>query len=75
MTQNPETKAPATAVELITELVGADLHDLCDAAETAIQEGGGFGWLRAPERHVMESYWRASCWCPNANCSWPAWTA
>jgi ribosomal protein S18 acetylase RimI-like enzyme len=58
MTQNPETKAPATAVELMTELVGADLHDLCDAAESAIQDGGGFGWLQAPERHVMESYWR-----------------
>lgn len=58
MTQTPETKAPATAVELITELIGADLHDLCDAAESAIQDGGGFGWLRAPERHVMESYWR-----------------
>ncbi|MBK1667419.1 hypothetical protein CKO28_05165 [Rhodovibrio sodomensis] len=58
MTQHTETKAPATAVELITELVGADLHDLCDAAESAIQDGGGFGWLKAPERHVMESYWR-----------------
>ena len=58
MTQTPETKAPATSVELITELIGADLHDLCDAAESAIQDGGGFGWLRAPERHVMESYWR-----------------
>ncbi|MBK1696863.1 GNAT family N-acetyltransferase [Rhodovibrio salinarum] len=58
MTQKPETHAPATAVELMTELIGADLHDLCDAAEAAIEHGGGFGWLYPPERHVMESYWR-----------------
>jgi ribosomal protein S18 acetylase RimI-like enzyme len=58
MTQQTQPTTPQTNVELITELVGADLHDLCDAAESAIEDGGGFGWLKAPERHVMESYWR-----------------
>jgi ribosomal protein S18 acetylase RimI-like enzyme len=50
--------SPEIEVELITELAGSDLHDLCDAAEAAIDDGGGFGWLRRPDRHVMETYWR-----------------
>jgi ribosomal protein S18 acetylase RimI-like enzyme len=49
---------PQTAVEGLTELVGGDLHDICDAAEAAILDGGGFGWLRPPPRHVMETYWK-----------------
>jgi ribosomal protein S18 acetylase RimI-like enzyme len=52
------TKAPTTAVEQLEAFAGTDLHDLCDAAEAAIEAGGGFGWLAAPPRHVMESYWR-----------------
>ncbi|MEE8445952.1 MAG: N-acetyltransferase [Alphaproteobacteria bacterium] len=31
--------------------------ELCDAAEAAIEEGGGFGWLTPPPRQVLESYW------------------
>ena len=54
----PSPHRPETSVERVTALAGADLHDLCDAAEAAIQDGGGFGWLRAPERHVMENYWK-----------------
>lgn len=49
---------PATAVDRLSSLEGNDLHDLCDAAEAAISDGGGFGWLTPPPRHVMESYWR-----------------
>ena len=41
---------PATQVERLTEFNGADLHDLCDAAEAAIVDGGGFGWLTPPTR-------------------------
>lgn len=52
----------AGAVELwagrLTEFAGPDMHDLCDAAEAAIRDGGGFGWLRVPPRHVMETYWK-----------------
>ncbi len=46
------------AVEAVTELKGADRHDLCDAAEAAIRDGGGFGWLRPPPRHVLEAFWQ-----------------
>ena len=44
-------------VELIHNLNSADLIDLCDAAEAAIIDGGGFGWLAPPPRDVLESYW------------------
>ena len=49
---------PQTAVERLAEFNTGDLHDLCDAAEAAILDGGGFGWLRPPPRHVMETYWK-----------------
>ncbi len=48
----------AVMVERVTEFLGPDLHDLCDAAEAAISDGGGFGWLKPPPRHVMETYWK-----------------
>ena len=47
-----------TLVERITEFNAGDLHELCDAAEAAILDGGGFGWLTPPPRHVMENYWK-----------------
>lgn len=47
-----------TTVERVTEFSGTDLNDLCDAAEAAISDGGGFGWLKAPQRQVMETYWK-----------------
>ena len=45
-------------VETLTALKGADRHDLCDAAEAAIRDGGGFGWLTPPPRQVLEAYWQ-----------------
>ena len=63
MTPSPDRSSaprhvPDTSVEQVAEFSGPDLHDLCDAAEAAIRDGGGFGWLSPPERHVMEGYWR-----------------
>lgn len=40
------------------ELSDADVADLCDAAESAILDGGGFGWLKPPPRALLERYWR-----------------
>jgi ribosomal protein S18 acetylase RimI-like enzyme len=51
--------APTTAgVEELTQFAGTDLDDLCSAAEASIAEGGGFGWLKAPPRRIMEAYWK-----------------
>jgi ribosomal protein S18 acetylase RimI-like enzyme len=53
----PEAKGRIAVAEL-TQYAGTDLDDLCEATESAIAEGGGFGWLKAPPRHVLESYWK-----------------
>ena len=53
-----EPRTVTTAVERLTAFAGTDLEDLCDAADAAIEAGGGFGWLAAPPRHIMEAYWR-----------------
>jgi ribosomal protein S18 acetylase RimI-like enzyme len=50
--------AQVAAVERLAAFRGADLHDLCDAAEMAIREGGGFGWVEPPPRPAMERYWQ-----------------
>ncbi len=61
-----ESRAPgATSVEVLTEFKGTDLEDLCDAAEAAIAEGGGFGWDKKPPRHIMEAYWKGVVLVPD----------
>jgi ribosomal protein S18 acetylase RimI-like enzyme len=45
-------------VELLTAFNDGDLADLCDAAETAILDGGGFGWIKPPPRETLERFWR-----------------
>ncbi len=47
-----------TAIEPLLEVSDEDLEDLCDAAESAIVDGGGFGWLRSPPRAVLGRYFR-----------------
>lgn len=49
---------PHIRVEIIDELAPADLNDLCDATDAAIEAGGGFGWIRPPAREVLERYWK-----------------
>lgn len=46
------------SVDQIESLTGADRNDLCEAAEAAIEAGGGFGWLKPPPREVLENFWR-----------------
>ena len=53
-----------TKVEIATVLTRGDLADLCQAADDAIQAGGGFGWLKPPRRDVMESYWKGVLMVP-----------
>ena len=54
----PKGAMAEISVERVTELAGPALHELCDAADAAILDGGGFGWLSPPPRHVMEAYWK-----------------
>jgi ribosomal protein S18 acetylase RimI-like enzyme len=49
---------PVPIVERIQELSTADLNDLCDATDAAIEGGGGFGWLSLPARETLERYWK-----------------
>jgi ribosomal protein S18 acetylase RimI-like enzyme len=46
------------SVEHLVKYSGTDLDDLCEATESAITEGGGFGWLKPPPRQVLENYWK-----------------
>jgi len=48
----------AATVERVTKFRSADLNDLCEAADLAIRDGGGFGWIDPPTRDVMERYWK-----------------
>ena len=45
-------------VERATELSEDDLATLCEAADAAIIEGGGFGWVNPPGRIALERYFR-----------------
>ena len=50
--------AGTISFDRLTKFSGTDLDDLCEATESAIAEGGGFGWLRPPPRQVLENYWK-----------------
>ena len=49
---------PTMAVERSTDLNEDDLAALCEAADAAIIEGGGFGWVNPPGRIALERYFR-----------------
>src|SRR5260370_16265253 len=52
-------------IERLTQFSGTDLDDLCEATESAIVEGGGFGWLKPPPRQVLENYWKGVLLVPD----------
>src|SRR5690348_4300048 len=56
--------AGRVSVEHLTQYSGTDLDDLCEATESAIEEGGGFGWLKVPPRQLLENYWRGMLLVP-----------
>ena len=45
-------------VERVSELSDDDLHGVCEAADAAILEGGGFGWIKSPGRLALERYFK-----------------
>ena len=50
--------AARISVEIADGLSPADLNDLCDVTDAAIETGGGFGWVVPPARDVLERYWK-----------------
>lgn len=62
MTKKPafqvQSLHPRITVNIVEDLSPADLNDLCDAADAAIESGGGFGWVHLPARDLMERYWK-----------------
>lgn len=49
---------PVASVELATSLSPGEMQDLCDATDAAIENGGGFGWVKLPAREILERYWQ-----------------
>ena len=49
---------PGLQVERASELDDDDMQALCEAADAAIIEGGGFGWVKSPGRLALQSYFR-----------------
>lgn len=54
---------PQTAHELAVERIEKsftpdDLASLCEAADAAIIDGGGFGWVHPPGRKALERYFK-----------------
>jgi ribosomal protein S18 acetylase RimI-like enzyme len=45
-------------VDRVSDLSDDELHALCEAADAAILDGGGFGWVRPPRRATLEQYFR-----------------
>src|SRR3546814_12778072 len=58
MTIKVKDITPNAVVEKVAALSDDELDELCEAAEKAILDGNGFGWLTPPPRRVPERYWR-----------------
>ena len=50
--------ATGTKVQMVEKFGESDVEELCEAANLAILDGGGFGWLEPPPRQTLETYWR-----------------
>jgi len=51
-----DLQTPDMAVDRVASLPEDDLEALCEAADAAIIEGGGFGWVKSPGRRALERY-------------------
>jgi len=53
-----EHTAPVIAIERLSMFTEEDLEALCEAADAAIIDGGGFGWVAPPGRLALQRYFR-----------------
>jgi ribosomal protein S18 acetylase RimI-like enzyme len=63
--QNKNSTPEIEIEHLREELTLGDLQDLCDATDSAIENGGGFGWVDLPARETLERYWQGVIIMPN----------
>lgn len=66
-TAEPDSGAESghdSMVERVTELGDDDLAALCEAANAAIIDGGGFGWVNPQARLSLESYFKGTLLVP-----------
>jgi RimJ/RimL family protein N-acetyltransferase len=56
--QTQDPPPPTLSVERASEFTDDELAALCEAADAAIIEGGGFGWVTPPGRQALERYFR-----------------
>jgi ribosomal protein S18 acetylase RimI-like enzyme len=54
----PAMELPVQSVERNGELTDDELQELCEAADAAVIDGGGFGWVQPPGRQALERYFR-----------------
>ena len=47
-------------VETLESINATDLADLCNVTEQAINNGGGFGWLKPPPRETLNKFWKGA---------------
>tara|TARA_Y100000590_G_scaffold410363_1_gene503346 strand:- start:282 stop:821 length:540 start_codon:yes stop_codon:yes gene_type:complete len=57
MTAKPK-ESISIKVETLEKISDLDLADLCNITEQAIKAGGGFGWLKVPQRETLNKYWK-----------------
>ena len=58
MTGTVAPARPVQSVERAVNLSDDDLAALCESADAAIIDGGGFGWVKSPGRMALERYFR-----------------
>jgi ribosomal protein S18 acetylase RimI-like enzyme len=58
MTGLHDAPAHSLLVERVNEMSDDDIEALCEAADAAILEGGGFGWVKSPGRLALARYFR-----------------
>ena len=59
-TMKPELQKKINiSVDLLSSINKVDLADICNITEQAIKAGGGFGWLKAPPRDILNNIGKA----------------
>ncbi len=50
-------RSRAIGVDKLTSISDDDMQALCEATDSAILDGGGFGWVHSPGRQTLERYY------------------